>query len=214
MKKINWKVIAITGVICLLPIILGIAVYDKLPNEIAIHFNINNEPDNFAPKALCVFGLPVLMLLLQTTCCIINDLSSEIKGSKLKLEKVVKGIIPALSVALYIITIAYALGNELDIRKIVCFIIGVMIMLIGNYFPKMEYSKARKGIHPSSFAKNEKVYRKISRTIGYTFVVIGMLFIISIFLPTMYSVAALILTIVSSIVISIYAIYLSKKNVK
>ena len=85
-------------------------------------------------------------------------------------------------------------------------------MLIGNYFPKMEYSKARKGIRPSSFAKNEKVYRKISRTMGYTFVVLGMLFIISIFLPTMYSVVALILTVVSSIVISIYAIYLSEKT--
>ena len=47
---------------------------------------------------------------------------------------------------------------------------------------------------------------------GYTFVVLGMLFIISIFLPTMYSVVALILTVVSSIVISIYAIYLSEKT--
>ena len=50
MKFIKWKILVITSVVCLLPIIMGIAVWDKLPDTMAIHFNINNVADNFAPN--------------------------------------------------------------------------------------------------------------------------------------------------------------------
>ena len=50
MKHIKWKTLIITGVIALLPILIGIFLWDKLPGQIAIHFNLNNEPDGFASK--------------------------------------------------------------------------------------------------------------------------------------------------------------------
>ena len=33
----------------------------------------NNNPDNFASKGFVVFAIPLLMVLLQTFCCFIND---------------------------------------------------------------------------------------------------------------------------------------------
>lgn len=65
MKFIKWKSFIVTSFVCLLPILLGIALWENLPDTMAIHFNINNEPDNFASKGFVVFGLPFLMVILQ-----------------------------------------------------------------------------------------------------------------------------------------------------
>mgnify|MGYP003308702311 CR=1 FL=1 len=94
MKIIKWKTLIITGIVCLLPIFLGLLLWDKLPETMAIHFDINNKPDNFAPKGFVVFGIPVLMLLLQVICCVINDVNAYKYGDRVKFEMATKWIIP------------------------------------------------------------------------------------------------------------------------
>ncbi len=46
MKSIKWKYMFVTSMLCLLPIVFGLILWDKLPPQIAIHFNMNNAPDN------------------------------------------------------------------------------------------------------------------------------------------------------------------------
>ena len=46
MKKINYKILLVTCIVTLFPIALGLVFYDSLPNEMAVHFNIKNNPDN------------------------------------------------------------------------------------------------------------------------------------------------------------------------
>ena len=209
MKKINIKITVITSLICLLPIILGIALYNRLSPQIAIHFDINNNPDNYVSKNLAVFGLPVLMTLLQIFCCIISDINSAYKGSQPKIEWILKGIIPAITVILYISTIIYDLQKDLDIRRIACFIVGTIFILIGNYIPKINYGPTV-GIHLTNLIKNEFIWKKVNRIIGYSFVILGILFIISLLLPPVFSVICLLFIPVISIAIFIYSIYLIK----
>jgi len=47
MKKINYKILLVTCIVTLFPIALGLVFYDSLPNEMAVHFNIKNNPDNY-----------------------------------------------------------------------------------------------------------------------------------------------------------------------
>ncbi|MBQ7098029.1 MAG: DUF1648 domain-containing protein [Clostridia bacterium] len=100
MKFIKRKSLAVTCMVCLLPVFLGIALWDNLPDVMAIHFNFNNEPDNFASKTFTVFGLPLLMMALQIICCIINDVNSYKHGERKKFERVTKWIIPVMTIAL------------------------------------------------------------------------------------------------------------------
>ena len=46
-------------------ILLGLMIWSQLPNQIPIHFNIADQADNFQPKPLVVFGLPILLLLVH-----------------------------------------------------------------------------------------------------------------------------------------------------
>ena len=126
MKKIKWKFLFVSCVVCLLPILFGVAMWDSLPDEIAIHFDINNNPDNFSSKGFAVFGLPFMMVALQVICCVINDLNSAKHGERKKFEYATKWIIPVMSIVLQIITLGYSLGWNLDIRKYAIIIVGIV----------------------------------------------------------------------------------------
>ena len=49
------KTALITCGVCLLPILFGLIIYDCLPAQMPIHWNIAGEIDNYASKEIFVF---------------------------------------------------------------------------------------------------------------------------------------------------------------
>lgn len=203
MKFFKWRTFIVTSVVCLLPILLGLSLWEKLPDVMAIHFNIYGEPDNFASKGFVVFGLPLLMVLLQAFCCFVNDINSCKHGERKKFEAVTKWIIPCMTVVLQVITLGYGLGWDLDIRKAVSLIVGVIFVVIGNYLPKFDRVK--------NYDIDTDKTRKINRFIGYESVIMGILFFISIFLPPVASVVCLLLLIPYAVIAVVYGITKGRK---
>jgi len=204
MKIIKWKSLITTSVVCLLPILLGLALWDKLPDVMAIHFDINNNPDNFASKGFVVFGLPCLMVPLQIICCLINDINAAKHGDRVKFERVTKWIIPVLTIVLQTVTFLYGMGRNVDIRKVVALIVGVIFLVIGNYLPKFDYVKNKElDTHKA---------RKINRFIGYHSVMLGMLSIVTMFLPPVSTVIWLLLLIPYAISSILYGIKVGKSQ--
>ncbi len=208
MKKIKWKTLIITCLVCIAPILLGLTVYDKLPEQVAIHFDMNNNPDNFASRPFAVFVIPLLMLPLQIYCCVLNDLLAAKYGERKKFSLVTKWIIPMLSVILYTTTILFALGSALDIRRIAIFIVGMIFIVIGNYMPKFD--------HIQVMGKTKKVEgdkaRKIHRFIGYLTVIMGAIHLITLFFPPIASIISLFLMIPYAILCVVYGIKIGKSK--
>lgn len=194
MKKIEWKTLMITCAVCLLPILFGVIFYEKLPEIMPIHFNMNNEPNGFAKKDFALFGLPALMAVLQVFCCIITDINGEKKESKPKFVAIIQWIIPILSVVISVITIEIPLGSTVDVRRSVLLVLGILFMMIGNYMPKVSYEQMQGKMHP--MPKDEKTYRKVTRMLGYTFVIFGLLFLISIAFTAIVSWVVIVLLVV------------------
>ncbi|MNT92855.1 hypothetical protein D3C72_2342080 [compost metagenome] len=90
-----------------------------------------------------------------------------------------------------------------------CLLIGVIIILLGNYLPKLNSSNYM-NIHPKSLASDEKKWRKFSRVLGYCYVISGLLITFSILLSPIYSTITVLLFIFANIVISIYSIFPAK----
>ncbi len=198
MKFIRWKIFLITALVCLSPILLGLALWDQLPDTLAIHFNINNEPDNFASKGFVVFGPPALMVLLQAFCCFINDINAHKHGRRVKFERANKWIIPVMSVLLQTVTLGYGLGWNIDIRKFVALLVGGILLVVGNYLPKFDYVK-------NHDVDTDKA-RKINRFVGYGSVIMGLLSMASAFLPPVTTLVWLILLIPYAIICVIYSV--------
>ncbi len=204
MKFIKWKQLIITCTVCLLPIFLGVALWENLPEQMAIHFDMNNTPDNFAPKGFVVFGLPVLMALIQIFCCFINDINAHKHGERKKFERATKWIIPAMTIVLQTVTLGYSLGWQIDIRRFAVFVVAAIFLVIGNYLPKFDYIKN----HDVSAEKA----RQINRFIGFETVIMGILALISLLFPPIASVIWLFLMIPYVIISVVYGIKIGRKN--
>ena len=194
MRKIDGKILSLTLAVCLLPIVFGIIFYSRMPEIVPIHFNINNEVDRYASKNFALFGIPILMILIQIFCCTINDWRGSQESSKPKLVFIVKWIIPILSIVVSLITISVALGNEVDVRKWIVLVIGILWVMIGDYFPKMSYEQMKGMLHP--MPKTENGYKKMTRMMGYTFVIFGFILLLTIFAKPMISFVAIMVMVV------------------
>lgn len=203
MKFIKWKILILTCFICLSPILLGVVLWDSLPDTMAIHFDIYNTPDNFASKGFVVFLLPVLMMLLQCFCCFVNDINAFRHGERKKFEMATKWIIPVMTIVLQIVTLGYGLGWNFDIRKVAILLVGAVLLVIGNYLPKFDYIK--------NYDVDAQKTRKINRFIGFETVIMGILGIITIFFPPVATVVWLILFIPYVILSIVYGIKVGRK---
>lgn len=203
MKFIKWKILVITSVVCLLPIIMGIAVWDKLPDTMAIHFNINNVTDSFAPKSLVLLGLPVMMMFFQIFCCVANDINAHKHGRSIKFEMVSKWIVPIMTIVLQTTIIGYGLSWNPDVRKIATFLAGVIFISLGICIPKLDYVK--------NMELDTQRARKINKFTGISMVIMGVLSLVSIFLPPIFAVVWVILIILYSVVCIVYAMVVARK---
>jgi len=131
-------------------------------------------------------------------CCLINDFNSHKHGERKKFETATKWIIPVMTTVLQIITLGYALGWGIDIRKSVALIIGVVFLVIGNYLPKFDYIK--------DYDIDTEKARKINRFIGIKSVVMGILMLVTIALPPITTVVWLFLLIPYAIISIVYAV--------
>lgn len=177
MEKKNREVLFFSVLVCLLPMILGIVLYNKLPEQMPIHFTINDIPDNYASKNFVLFGLPIIMAAVQGV--MIWAVGNKIKDTdKPKIAKIMEWFIPIITVLLYIITVKFALESNIYVGKSVCLILGILFIIIGNYLPKVSYEVGKTMFHP--MPKDEKSFRKTNRIMSYSFICLGLLFLIMI----------------------------------
>ena len=64
MWKNHKKLIILTTVLTLLPIIAGLLLWDQLPAQIATHFGADGTPDRWSSKLTAAVGLPLLITAL------------------------------------------------------------------------------------------------------------------------------------------------------
>lgn len=204
MKNINWKILIITSMVCLLPIVLGIIFYQQLPEQMPVHFNINNEADNYASKNFALFGIPIILTALQIFCCVITDWKENKETQRPRFITIIKWFIPILSVVVSTILIEIPLGSTVDVRKSICFVLGILFILTGNYLPKMSYEMANGKFHP--MPKDEKMYRKMVRMLGYTFVISGVALLVSILFSPICTATVIIVLVVAILVEGLYCL--------
>ena len=179
MEKNNKRTLILSVITCLLPIVLGIALYNRLPDQMPIHFTINDVPDNYAPKNFALFGIPVIMAVIQAICIISTTKVNQLQNNeKPKIVKIIEWFIPIVTVLVYIIMIEVPLGSDVYVGKSVCLILGILFSVIGNYMPKMSYETGKKIFHP--ITKTEKSFRRMSRMMGYGFLGVGIALLIAI----------------------------------
>ena len=133
MKKNSLQELGWALGVMLLPVLYAIWVYQKLPENLAIHFDLSGEGDSFLPKFLVVSAFPIVMMLIEVMIYW-TTIAKDILNRTFK--HLIRWIIPFTFVSLYLATIYRGLNEEFDIRKIATVIVGVVFIIMGNYLPK------------------------------------------------------------------------------
>ena len=130
------KTLIISSLTLLIPVIVGLLLWDKLPDPMPSHWNIHGEVDGWTSKVFTVLGLPGLMLALQWVCIFASKADPKYQNYNPKMIKMMFWICPAIGLILTCMVYPQAMGYSVPIEVIMPVVMGILFIILGNWLPK------------------------------------------------------------------------------
>ena len=178
----NKKYWLITSAITLLPILLGLILWNKLPDRIPTHFGIDGAADGWGTKGFAVFGLPLIWLTFQMIIYFVTRLDKQNRGHNEKVLNLVGLIFPSMSVVFAVFMYTRAMEIDLNLGCVLFPLLGLLFIVIGNWMPKIKQN-ATLGIKVKWTLYSEENWNKTHRFAGFVWVIGGVLFCLMAFVP-------------------------------
>ena len=210
MMKKHRKLLLITSVVILLPILAGLLLWNSLPDQLPIHWNSAGEVDDWASKPFAVLGMPALLLVLHWIALMATGADPKRKNHADKVVQLIFWLVPVLSVVLSAATYAAALGKDVRIELLAPILMGALFVVIGNYLPKCKQNYTI-GIKLPWTLHSEENWNRTHRFAGILWVICGMLIILSGFFSLGY--IALAAALLMALTPMLYSYLLYRKGV-
>lgn len=162
--------------------IVFVGIMLVLPDTIPIHWSLNGQIDQYGSKYFCLIlsFLPLLSYYGMLFTKKIDPNQKEIKARKETYEFMRK-IIALLFIAIQVFFYYTILVKEANVQVGLCFILGIFLIIIGNYMPKVPQNYFL-GVKTPWALKSEIVWKKTNKVGGYCFIGFGLLIMIAGFL--------------------------------
>ena len=207
----NKRTLILTSLICLIPILVGAAVYGRLPETMATHWDFQGEADGWSSRPVAVFALPGILLAINLLLPLGLKADPKHENMSSALKAVVFWTIPVLSLVCSGAVIAAGLGYHLSIERIIPALMGVLFVLIGNYLPKTKQSYTL-GIRLPWTLASEENWNRTHRLGGFLWVIGGLYFIVMSFF-TWNLAAFLIPILLMALVPAVYSYLLYRRGI-
>ena len=207
----NKKLLILSSLLILLPIPVGLILWNRLPEMLVTHWGMNGQPDGTMGLAWAVFLPPVLMLLGQWVCIWFTMRDPGNKNRNTKPLNLVIWIIPLLSNLCSYLMYALALGYEVSPVGWTLALMGVVFAAIGNYLPKCKMNFTL-GIKVRWAYTSEENWNATHRFAGKVWFIGGIGLIFGTLLPERWAVAVMLVSIAVLAVISVVYSYLFYKK--
>lgn len=205
MKKAN-KTMVITTILCLLPILLGVLLYPKLPDQVPAQWGSDGQVNWYQSKAMAVFGMPAFLAIINLVVHIgVNNDPKRANASKM-LKNIGFWICPIISLIFVPISLFASMGMEVHIAFWTPLFVGVLLIIIGNYLPKCKQSYTV-GIRLPWTLDNETNWNKTHHFAGYLWIIGGIITIISSFFSFWPAIFLVILLIVLIPIVYSFVLY-------
>jgi len=178
MLKKNLKILIITSLVILLPMLAGVILWNRMPDQVPMHWNFAGEIDDWGSKGFMVFGMPLIMLAAQWLCALGTSADPKKANHPNKVLHLIFWFIPVLSLLLFAITYAVALGKDVRVEVVLPVFIGVLFAIIGNYMPKCKQNYTI-GIKIPWTLNSEENWNKTHRFAGWLWMFSGLVIMFS-----------------------------------
>ena len=180
MIKQNKTTLILGSLVLLIPVMIGLLLWDQLPEQIPSHWGINGEVDGWSSKSMAVFGFPGLLLAIHWLCVLFSSADPKHKQYSPTMLKLVLWLCPVLSLVVNSLVYATALGYSIDISLILPLFEGILFIIIGNLLPKCRQSYTM-GIKLPWTLANEENWNKTHRLGGKVWVIGGVVILATAF---------------------------------
>jgi len=162
--------------------LFSISVYSRLPDRVAVHWNMSGEPNRFASRLEGAFLLPAVMVALYLILQWYpsrDPRAANIAKFRRAYDTIVAATIAFLGVV-HALALGQSLGWRVDITTVVLVCAGAMFVLFGNLLP-LARSNFIFGIRTPWTLSSEYVWARAHRVGGYAMVAAGLLTMVSAF---------------------------------
>ena len=178
--KQNKSLILLTSAMALLPMLVGLILWGRLPDRVPVHFDFSGQANGYGAKAFAVFGLPLFLMAVHLLCLfgVSRDARSENAGKVM--NRMVLWIVPAVAVLVTASIYPSALGVRVNITLFGMLFCGLVFVTLGNYLPKCRQNSVI-GIRVPWTLLDEEVWNKTHRMAGPLWVVGGLVILVEAF---------------------------------
>ena len=134
--KLPKKQLILTSLLTLFPILAGLLLWNRLPQQVPTHFNFEGAADGYSGKPFAVFGLPAFLLAVHLLCAAGVSLDPRGGNVSRKIAVLVLWICPAVSLFTEGMIYLNALGIPADNSLFGMLLTGAVFVIVGNYLPK------------------------------------------------------------------------------
>ena len=210
MKK-YLKTMILTSLLTLLPIVAGLILWNRLPEQMPTHWGMDGQVDGWSGKVFGIFGLPLILLAVHWLCALATFYADPKKQNHSdKILHLVLWITPVLSLLLHSFVYAAALGMAVDMNMMTPIILGLLFTVIGNYLPKCKQNYTI-GIKIPWTLDSEENWNKTHRFAGILWVIGGLTVLVLGFFGTVW--VYIPIMIAMTIVPVVYSFLLYRKGI-
>lgn len=182
MKEHKGKLI-LTSLLVLLPLVAGLLLWNRLPEQLPMHWNAAGEVDGWGSRLLAVCGMPLFLLAIHWVCLLFTFIDPKNKGQSRKALGLVFWICPAVSLITGAMTLSAALGAAfLRVNTLMLLFMGILLIAVGNYLPKCKQNYTI-GIKVMWALEDEENWTATHRFASRLWVGCGVVMLLLAFLP-------------------------------
>lgn len=168
------------ALLVLVGVLVSVAVYARLPETMAVHWNAQGNPDGWMPRPFGAFFAPALMLVLWGVLRGVRHLDPR-QESYARFDGAYETIVAAVLVlvlATHDITIAAALGYRVPIGRLVPSLVGALFVVVGNVMPRLRPNWWF-GVRTPWTLSNDRVWARTHRLAGFSMAAAGVVTIVA-----------------------------------
>lgn len=201
----------LTTIVCLIPVILGIFLYRRLPESIVTHWDADGNPNGWSTRLTGAIIFPGILALVNIVFPLLLKTDPKYNNMNEKTKHVLHWIIPTISIFCSGTTLAAALGMDVKTALLAPMFVGLIFVVIGNYLPKMTQSYTV-GIKIPWTLHSEENWNKTHRMAGFLWVIGGIAMIITGALG-IGSIGIIVITAIMVLVPVLYSYLLFRKGI-
>ena len=202
MLKANKKTLILTSIITALPIVVGLLLWNQLPDPMATHFG-SAGADGYSSKLFAVVGLPLILVALEWVGAFATASDPRKQNISSKMFTLVLWIVPVISLVACGTMYAFNLNVAMNVDLVAGLLVGVMFIVVGNFLPKARQNYTI-GIKIPWTLASEENWNNTHRLAGYLWMICGAIMVI---LTLCGKMASVWMMIVAAIMVGVPVVY-------